>query len=146
MDTLNDQLHKGLAKDTHATATTKCFPTYVQDLPQGTGKRTRRIHIIDIRIDCRKEWLSWNEKSWWNVVCLTKEVLLSFIEVISFVSLHNTIYTVFHFSSIKVIRVIFQLLIVLNYDSCWFITFIEDIVQFYFFFWVTNFLLSYLFN
>ncbi|XP_006624750.1 hexokinase type 2 isoform X2 [Apis dorsata] len=38
MDTLNDQLHKGLAKETHPTATTKCFPTYVQDLPQGTEK------------------------------------------------------------------------------------------------------------
>lgn len=49
MDTLNDQLHKGLAKETHPTATTKCFPTYVQDLPQGTGKRIRKIHIIDIK-------------------------------------------------------------------------------------------------
>lgn len=58
MDTLNDQLHKGLGKETHATATTKCFPTYVQDLPQGTGKRTRKIHIIDIEsIVERNDWV-----------------------------------------------------------------------------------------
>lgn len=55
MDTLNDQLHKGLAKETHPTATTKCFPTYVQDLPQGTGKKTRRYSYNRYRIDCKKK-------------------------------------------------------------------------------------------
>lgn len=81
MDTLNDQLHKGLAKETHPTATTKCFPTYVQDLPQGTGKRTRKIHIIDIEsIVERNDWV----ETRWNVYLtfVNERILLGFIEVI----------------------------------------------------------------
>lgn len=32
-----DEIHKGLAKKTHDEAIVKCFVTYVQDLPNGTG-------------------------------------------------------------------------------------------------------------
>lgn len=31
------EINKGLKKDTHPTADIKCFVTYVQDLPNGTG-------------------------------------------------------------------------------------------------------------
>lgn len=35
---LND-VNKGLKKETHPNAIVKCFVTYVQDLPNGTGKK-----------------------------------------------------------------------------------------------------------
>ncbi|XP_056643429.1 hexokinase type 2 isoform X1 [Diorhabda sublineata] len=31
-----ENIHRGLSKDTHPTSIIKCFPTYVQDLPNGT--------------------------------------------------------------------------------------------------------------
>lgn len=38
MQKLNDEMNKGLSKETHDDAIVKCFTTYVQDLPNGTGK------------------------------------------------------------------------------------------------------------
>ncbi|XP_034178926.1 hexokinase A isoform X3 [Osmia lignaria lignaria] len=38
MQKLNDEMNKGLSKATHDQAVVKCFPTYVQDLPNGTEK------------------------------------------------------------------------------------------------------------
>lgn len=32
------ELQKGLGKKTHPTSVVKCFVTYVQDLPDGSGK------------------------------------------------------------------------------------------------------------
>lgn len=37
MDTLEREMQKGLTKETHKDAIVKCFTTYVQDLPNGTG-------------------------------------------------------------------------------------------------------------
>ncbi|XP_023018710.1 hexokinase type 2 [Leptinotarsa decemlineata] len=36
MTTFLDNIQRGLKKETHPTAIVKCFPTYVQDLPDGT--------------------------------------------------------------------------------------------------------------
>ncbi|KAG5880593.1 hypothetical protein JTB14_002399 [Gonioctena quinquepunctata] len=36
MEIFLDNVHRGLKKETHPTAIVKCFPTYVQDLPNGT--------------------------------------------------------------------------------------------------------------
>lgn len=38
MQRLNDEMDKGLSKATHSQSVVKCFPTYVQDLPNGTEK------------------------------------------------------------------------------------------------------------
>jgi Hexokinase. len=38
MNRLLEDIQKGLRKETHETATVRCFVTYVQDLPNGTGK------------------------------------------------------------------------------------------------------------
>lgn len=38
MQKLTDEINKGLSKATHDDAIVKCFTTYVQDLPDGTGK------------------------------------------------------------------------------------------------------------
>lgn len=38
MEIFLDNVHRGLKKNTHADSVVKCFPTYVQDLPNGTGK------------------------------------------------------------------------------------------------------------
>ncbi|XP_053975903.1 hexokinase type 2 isoform X1 [Hylaeus volcanicus] len=38
MQRLNEEIQKGLAKETHNDAIVKCFTTYVQDLPNGTEK------------------------------------------------------------------------------------------------------------
>jgi len=35
---LNHEIEQGLGKDTHVSASVKCFITYVQDLPNSTGK------------------------------------------------------------------------------------------------------------
>lgn len=37
-------VEKGLSKDTHKEAVIKCFVTYVQDLPNGTGRF--RVHHV----------------------------------------------------------------------------------------------------
>lgn len=37
-DQLLVDIKKGLGKDTHAESVVKCFPTYVQDLPNGKGE------------------------------------------------------------------------------------------------------------
>lgn len=37
MEILLDNINKGLKKATNPSAIVKCFPTYVQDLPDGTG-------------------------------------------------------------------------------------------------------------
>lgn len=34
---LNHEIEQGLGKDTHNSASVKCFITYVQDLPNSTG-------------------------------------------------------------------------------------------------------------
>ena len=34
---LEEELNKGLGKDTNPEATIKCFPTYVRELPNGKG-------------------------------------------------------------------------------------------------------------
>jgi len=38
MNRLLEDIQLGLAKDTHPSSIVKCFVTYVQDLPNGTGK------------------------------------------------------------------------------------------------------------
>lgn len=38
MKKFTEEMNKGLAKETHEDSTLKCFTTYVQDLPNGTGK------------------------------------------------------------------------------------------------------------
>ncbi|XP_076229304.1 hexokinase A isoform X2 [Nomia melanderi] len=38
MDRLDEEIQKGLTKETHKDAIVKCFTTYVQDLPNGTEK------------------------------------------------------------------------------------------------------------
>lgn len=35
---LTQEMLKGLNKDTHKDAVVRCYPTYVQSLPTGTGK------------------------------------------------------------------------------------------------------------
>ena len=37
---LLDEINHGLAKETNAQATIKCFPTYVRELPNGEGKNS----------------------------------------------------------------------------------------------------------
>lgn len=37
MKRLTNDLNKGLGKKSHASAIVKCFVTYVQDLPDGSG-------------------------------------------------------------------------------------------------------------
>lgn len=32
------EINRGLAKETHQTADIRCYVTYVQDLPNGTGE------------------------------------------------------------------------------------------------------------
>jgi hexokinase len=38
MNRLLEDIQLGLGKDTHKKSIVKCFVTYVQDLPNGTGK------------------------------------------------------------------------------------------------------------
>lgn len=38
MQKLTEEINKGLSKESHDDAIVKCFTTYVQDLPNGTGK------------------------------------------------------------------------------------------------------------
>lgn len=40
MQKLDDEMNKGLSKEMHDQAVVKCFATYVQDLPDGSGKKT----------------------------------------------------------------------------------------------------------
>lgn len=37
-DRMEEEINKGLGKDTNPDATVKCFPTYVRDLPNGKGE------------------------------------------------------------------------------------------------------------
>lgn len=37
-DRMEEEINKGLGKDTNPDASVKCFPTYVRDLPNGKGK------------------------------------------------------------------------------------------------------------
>lgn len=49
MQRLTDEINKGLSRETHDEAIVKCFTTYVQDLPNGTGKSSKvRSDIIFI--------------------------------------------------------------------------------------------------
>jgi len=43
LDLLDDQINRGLGKETNSQATVKCFPAYVTDLPDGKGKRRFQI-------------------------------------------------------------------------------------------------------
>ncbi|KAK3889281.1 hypothetical protein Pcinc_006705 [Petrolisthes cinctipes] len=45
-DRLEEEINKGLGKDTNPEATVKCFPTYVRDLP--TGKENGRFLALDL--------------------------------------------------------------------------------------------------
>lgn len=38
MQKLTDEINAGLSRTTHNDSVVKCFTTYVQDLPNGTGK------------------------------------------------------------------------------------------------------------
>ena len=38
MRIMDDQMNKGLGKETNASASIKMFPTYVRHLPDGSGK------------------------------------------------------------------------------------------------------------
>lgn len=40
MKRFNSAIAVGLAKQTHESATVKCYPTYIQDLPTGKGNST----------------------------------------------------------------------------------------------------------
>lgn len=37
-DSLQEEINRGLAKDSNPEATIKCFPTYVRELPNGKGE------------------------------------------------------------------------------------------------------------
>jgi hexokinase len=50
MNRLLEDIQLGLRKDTHEKSIVKCFVTYVQDLPNGTGK----LNNTEIFI-CRKK-------------------------------------------------------------------------------------------
>ena len=39
MQRLTHEINRGLSKETHNEAIVKCFTTYVQDLPNGTGNK-----------------------------------------------------------------------------------------------------------
>lgn len=41
-----DNIKRGLGKATHADSIVKCFPTYVQDIPDGTGKEINFLRIF----------------------------------------------------------------------------------------------------
>lgn len=38
MQKLREEINRGLSQETHNDSTVKCFTTYVQDLPNGTGE------------------------------------------------------------------------------------------------------------
>lgn len=38
MERLRHEINRGLTKQTHQEAIVRCYTTYVQDLPNGTGK------------------------------------------------------------------------------------------------------------
>jgi hexokinase len=40
------EIEKGLKKETHPKADVKCFVTYVQDLPNGKGKKSNKTQAI----------------------------------------------------------------------------------------------------
>lgn len=46
MEKLTEDINKGLSKDKHDEAVVKCYTTYVQDLPNGTGNLV--IKIINV--------------------------------------------------------------------------------------------------
>lgn len=55
MQKLTDEINRGLSRETHEDAIVKCFTTYVQDLPNGTGKRgIALIKLIVIQSHSRK--------------------------------------------------------------------------------------------
>ncbi|KAJ8917109.1 hypothetical protein NQ315_012599, partial [Exocentrus adspersus] len=45
MEVLLDNIERGLKKETHADSVVKCFPTYVQDLPNGTGTGSNACYV-----------------------------------------------------------------------------------------------------
>lgn len=58
MKRLTNEINRGLSKETHTEAIVRCYTTYVQDLPNGTGKKAtkkmknkqnffkKRIHLV----------------------------------------------------------------------------------------------------
>lgn len=46
MKRLHKALLDGLGKKTHAKATVKCWPTYIQDLPNGKGEDMLRTILV----------------------------------------------------------------------------------------------------
>ena len=42
---LDEEIHKGLGKETNKKATIKCFPTFVQELPNGKGNENKQATI-----------------------------------------------------------------------------------------------------
>lgn len=54
---LTEEINKGLSKATHEESVVKCFTTYVQDLPNGTGKTEKKFFTLilnDIKLDIDK--------------------------------------------------------------------------------------------
>jgi len=47
MQKLSEEIDKGLSKEAHDQSSVKCFPTYVQDLPDGSGKWESMIFCDD---------------------------------------------------------------------------------------------------
>ncbi|KAK8722199.1 hypothetical protein OTU49_012319 [Cherax quadricarinatus] len=64
-DCLQEEINKGLAKDSHPEATVKCFPTYVRELPNGKeegrflaldlGGTNFRVLLIEFSSKCRMD-------------------------------------------------------------------------------------------
>lgn len=46
MERLTDDINKGLSKSRHDEAVVKCYTTYVQDLPNGTGNWTEKMMYV----------------------------------------------------------------------------------------------------
>lgn len=48
MARFTEDVEKGLAKKTHDESAVKCYVTYVQDLPNGSGKYLKKRSLIEI--------------------------------------------------------------------------------------------------
>lgn len=50
-DRMLTEVNRGLAKETNKEATVKCFPTYVRELPNGTGNEIDAIVCQVVRAE-----------------------------------------------------------------------------------------------
>lgn len=48
MTSLTHEIKRGLSKETHEEAIVRCYTTYVQDLPNGTGNKLLNLIIFNV--------------------------------------------------------------------------------------------------